>query len=111
MSANSQSMVGQTASVIGVPTNLPWHDRHTVQPTVDRTAAAYLFGLARNHGFIDGNKRTAWVVSRLFLADHRYLLEFDPMDAVQLVENVASGNVDESKLAEWFRGRVQDRAR
>ncbi|MXY15363.1 MAG: type II toxin-antitoxin system death-on-curing family toxin, partial [Proteobacteria bacterium] len=39
-------------------------------PDASELAAAYLFGLARNHGFIDGNKRTAWVVSRLFLADH-----------------------------------------
>ena len=71
-------------------------------------AASYLFGLARNHGFADGNKRTARVVSRVFLADHGDRLEFDPMDAVRLVERVASGQVDESALAGWFREHARE---
>lgn len=71
-------------------------------------AANYLFGLARNHGFADGNKRTAWVVSRLFLADHGYRLEFDPVDAVRQVESVAGGRVSESELAAWFQERLSE---
>ena len=39
-------------------------------------AAAYAYGIAKNHGFLDGNKRTAWVTARLFLADNGKRLEF-----------------------------------
>jgi death-on-curing protein len=69
-------------------------------------AAAYLFGLARNHGFLDGNKRTAWIVARLFLADNGCRLAFDPADAVRTVESVAAGRIDEAELADWFRRRL-----
>jgi death-on-curing protein len=69
-------------------------------------AAAYAYGLARNHGFADGNKRTAWVVARLFLADNGYRLRFDPVDAVRTMEMVASGDLGEAELANWFRQRI-----
>ncbi|TAM52525.1 MAG: type II toxin-antitoxin system death-on-curing family toxin [Paraburkholderia sp.] len=71
-------------------------------------AAAYAYGLARNHGFADGNKRTAWVVARLFLADNGYRLKFDPTDAVGTMEMVAAGELDEAALAEWFRRRIAE---
>jgi len=69
-------------------------------------AAAYACGLARNHGFADGNKRTAWVVARLFLADNGYNLRFDPANAVVTMESVAGSTLSESELAEWFRQRI-----
>ena len=69
-------------------------------------AAAYAYGLARNHGFADGNKRTAWVVARLFLADNGYRLRFDATDAVKMMEMVAAGALEEAQLAEWFRQRI-----
>jgi death-on-curing protein len=71
-------------------------------------AAAYAYGLARNHGFADGNKRTAWVVARLILADNGYRLKFDPADAVRTMEMVAAGALDEAALAEWFRQRIAE---
>ncbi|HKR43541.1 MAG TPA: type II toxin-antitoxin system death-on-curing family toxin [Paraburkholderia sp.] len=71
-------------------------------------AAAYAYGLARNDGFADGNKRTAWVVARLFLADNGYRLNFDPADAVRTKEMVAAGALDEAALAEWFRQRIAE---
>jgi len=69
-------------------------------------AAAYAYGLLRNHGFADGNKRTAWVIARLFLADNGYLLRFDPAEAVGVVEAVAAGTLGEDQLAERFRQRI-----
>jgi death on curing protein len=69
-------------------------------------AAAHAYGLARNHGFADGNKRTAWVVVRLFLADNGYRLKFEPADAVRTMEMVAAGALEEAALAEWFRQRI-----
>ena len=72
-------------------------------PDVADLAAAYLFGIARNHGFIDGNKRTAWVVSRLFLALNDVAPRFDPFDAIRMVGGVAAGKIDEGALALWLR--------
>src|SRR5688572_28734732 len=69
-------------------------------------AAAYAYGLARNHGFADGNKRTAWVVARLFLADNGHTPKFDPLDAIRTMEGVAAGAIDEAQLARWFRDRI-----
>ncbi len=69
-------------------------------------AASYAYGLARNHGFSDGNKRTAWIVARLFLADNGHRLHFDKHEAVKTMEGVAAGTVSEENLAVWFRERL-----
>ncbi|HKD23362.1 MAG TPA: type II toxin-antitoxin system death-on-curing family toxin, partial [Rhizomicrobium sp.] len=69
-------------------------------------AAAYAYGLVRNHGFADGNKRTGWVIARLFLADNGFRLKFAPADAVRIVEALAAGTLEEATLAEWFRARL-----
>ena len=69
-------------------------------------AAAYAFGLARNHGFADGNKRVAWVTARLFLADNGYAIEFEALDAIRVVEDVARGVLSEGDFAAWFRQRL-----
>jgi len=68
-----------------------------------RLAAAYAFGLARNHPFVDGNKRTAWVLARLFLALNGHALRFDPADAINTVLALAAGDLSEENLTAWFR--------
>ena len=75
-------------------------------PDAAQLAAAYAYGLARNHGFIDGNKRTAWVVARVFLADNGVRLQFSEIDAIRTMKNVASGALDAQQLATWFRQRM-----
>jgi|ERR1700733_13374395 death-on-curing protein len=77
------------------------------EPDAAALAAAYACGLARNHGFADGNKRTAWVVARLFLADNGCRIRFNPGDAVKMMEAVASGTLGEAALAAWFRQRLE----
>lgn len=74
----------------------------------DRTplAAAYAFGIARNHPFADGNKRTAWVMARLFLRLNRADITFSPEDAVRTVLALAAGELGEEELADWFRKRI-----
>ena len=69
-------------------------------------AAAYAYGLARNHPFVDGNKRTAWLLARLFLSDNGQLLRFDAADAIRTVLALAAGELDEEELADWFRTRI-----
>jgi death-on-curing protein len=66
-------------------------------------AAAYAYGLARNHPFVDGNKRTAWVLARLFLALNGHQLQFAPQDAIRTVLALAAGELSEEQLADWFR--------
>ena len=66
-------------------------------------AAAYAFGIARNHPFADGNKRTAWVSARLFLALNGHSLKFAPQDAIETVLALAAGELSEEELADWFR--------
>ena len=75
-------------------------------PDAAQLAAAYAYGLARNHGFSDGNKRTAWVVARVFLADNDIQLVFSEIDAIHTMQAVASGTLDEQQLAVWFRQRM-----
>lgn len=66
-------------------------------------AAAYAFGIARNHPFADGNKRTAWVVARLFLRKNGLTLQFGEREAVATVLALAAGELSEAELADWFR--------
>ena len=69
----------------------------------DIAAAAYCWGIVRNHGYSDGNKRTGWILGRLFLADHGIRVQADPGRAVVTVERVAAGRVTQDELAQWFR--------
>lgn len=69
-------------------------------------AAAYAFGVARNHPFADGNKRTAWVMARLFLRLNSVALAFDKADAIRMMLNLAAGQMTEEAVAHWFRSRV-----
>ena len=71
-------------------------------------AAAYAYDLARNHGFSDGNKRTAWVLARVFLADNGFTLQFTAADAIAITQAVAAGSVSEDALASWYRERLTD---
>jgi len=71
-------------------------------------AAAYAFGLTRNHPFTDGNKRTAWVLARSFLALNAVELKFDPIDALRTVQALAAGELSEEELTDWFRQHLAD---
>lgn len=69
-------------------------------------AAAYAYGIARNHPFADGNKRTAWVFARLFLMLNGQALSFTPRMAIDVVLALAAGEMSEEELADWFRGHL-----
>ncbi len=70
-------------------------------------AAAYAFGVARNHPFVDGNKRTAWVLARLFLALNGHELRFAAADATAVMLALAAGELSEAEMADWFRSRLR----
>jgi death-on-curing protein len=94
--------VGLVDSALARPQNLDAY----CQPDVADLAAAYAYGIAKNHGFADGNKRTAWVCARLFLRLNNATLKFSAAEAVKLMEDVASGASAEVSLAAWFRSRL-----
>ena len=66
-------------------------------------AAAYAFGIARNHPFVDGNKRVAFSTIGLFLGRNGYELEADKVDATRAMFSVAAGEITEEELAAWIR--------
>lgn len=70
-------------------------------------AAAYAFGIVRNHPFVDGNKRTGFVALELFLALNGYELTAGDHDVVRVILDLASGNLDENDLAAWVRGHLK----
>lgn len=72
-------------------------------PAAADLAAAYAFGLSRNHPFLDGNKRSAFVVMELFLNLNGWTLEADDANCISTMEFVAAGDLSEKKLADWFR--------
>jgi death on curing protein len=71
-------------------------------------AAAYAFGVARNHPFVDGNKRTAWVLARVFLMLNGMTIAFAPEDAIRIMLALAAGDLSEQELADWFRTHLTE---
>jgi death on curing protein len=79
------------------------------EPDVAALAAAYGYGLAKNHPFIDGNKRTAFVAVELFLLLNGWELTSTDADCVLTMLGVAAGTLDEPAFAEWIRGHTSRR--
>ena len=72
-------------------------------PDVFDLAAAYAYGIARNHPFIDGNKRTALVASRSFLIINGYQITASKEDRLTTFLRLAAGEMPEDELGQWFR--------
>jgi death-on-curing protein len=77
------------------------------EPDAAALAAAYAFGVARNHPFVDGNKRTAAVVSETFLALNGFALAGTDAELVVAFLALAAGELAEDELADWFRERLR----
>jgi death on curing protein len=75
-------------------------------PDATALAAAYAFGIARNHPFVDGNKRTAAVVSETFLVLNGHALDASDAELVVAVLALAAGELSEDELADWFRAHI-----
>jgi len=73
------------------------------EPDAATLAAAYAFGIARNHPFIDGNKRTAFVCAELFLALNGYQLQAEDANCVSTMLALAAGDLPEAEFAAWLR--------
>ncbi len=73
------------------------------EPDIFELAAAYLFGIEKNHPFIDGNKRTGYLAADVFLALNGWSVEAEQEDIITFVLAVASGEIDETGAAMFFR--------
>ena len=71
-------------------------------PTIFELSVAYGYGLTNNHPFIDGNKRTAYVVMRTFLELNGYSIQASPKKKYEVWIRLANGQLDESDLATWI---------
>ena len=80
------------------------------EPDAAALAAAYGYGIARNHAFIDGNKRTAWVAAELFLRLNSWQLVSTDADCVFTMLALAAGELSESEFAAWLRAHAAPRA-
>jgi death-on-curing protein len=95
--------LGLLESALARPQHLAAYD-----PDADaaRLAAAYAFGVARNHPFIDGNKRTALVVLELFLTLNGHALKADDAGCVATMLALAAGELGEEALVGWVQERL-----
>lgn len=73
------------------------------QATLPELAAAYAFGLAKNHAFVDGNKRIAFMAMMAFLLKNGVAFSPDPAHATQIILSLAAGEVSEESLTRWIR--------
>jgi death on curing protein len=91
--------IGLFESAIARPQQLA----HCESPDAADLAAAYAIGIARNHPFVDGNKRTAFVAAELLLALNGMALIVDDGACVLTMLAVAAGQMDEATFARWLR--------
>ena len=80
---------------------------HYGAPDAADLVASYGFGISRNHPFIDGNKRTAFVAVELFLALNGFVLTATDADCVVNMLNLAAGKLPEADFAAWIRQHLQ----
>jgi death-on-curing protein len=96
---------GLLDSALARPLQLAHYD----DPDVAALAACYGVGVAKNHGFVDGNKRAAFLCVGLFLGLNRQRLVTSQAEATLAMLAVADGTIDEAALGQWIRERIRAR--
>lgn len=94
---------GLFESALARPENLALYEK----PDAAALAACYAFGLAKNHPFVDGNKRIALIALEYFLALNGYMLVADDAQCVLAILSLASGTLAEKELAQWIRKHMK----
>jgi death-on-curing protein len=95
---------GLLGSALARPRQLHAYDRKV---DIVGMAAAYTVGIVRNHPFLDGNKRTGFVVGLLFLEMNAYRFTATEEDAAEAVLRLAAGTLDENAFVAWMRANVK----
>jgi death on curing protein len=96
---------GLLDSALARPLNLVAYGK----PTLEELAAAYGVGIAKNHAFVDGNKRAAFLAVGLFLAINGFRLTATQVDATLTMLGVAAGDMPEAEFAAWIRSHITKR--
>lgn len=94
---------GLLDSALAKPINLSGYGN----PDLFDLAASYAFGIARNHPFVDGNKRTSLVITELFLELNGCSLEASDIDCLSRWLALSSGDLAEGEMAEWLRNNCR----
>ena len=94
--------LGGLESALARPLNLAAYG----EPDAAALAAAYGFGIAKNHPFVDGNKRTAFVTFEFFLELNGYCLTADDVQCVLIMLAVADSTSSEAEFATWIRSNL-----
>ena len=96
---------GLLDSALARPLNLALYE----QPDISSLAASYGVGLAKNHAFVDGNKRVAFLAVGLFLFINGHRLVATQAEATLTMLDVAAGELGEPAFSEWIRNHIQPR--
>ncbi len=96
---------GLLDSALARPVNLALYE----QPDAASLAASYGVGLAKNHAFVDGNKRAAFLAVGLFLMLNGFRLQATQAEATLTMLDVAAGDIDEAAFGAWIRAHIQPR--
>ncbi len=96
--------LGLLESALGRPQNIALYEPDS---DIARLAAACAFGIAKNHPFVDGNKRTALVACRTFLVLNGYELTATPTGKYLTFISLAEGSLSEEELATWLRDKIR----
>jgi len=89
-------------SALGRPKNLVAYG----SPDIADLAAAYAYGITKNHPFVDGNKRTALLTANLFLLDHGHDIGADDADLLAVMLRVSDGSMTEKQFAKCVRRNI-----
>ncbi len=100
---------GLLDSALGRPLNLLAYSDPAQPPDVAALATSYTVGLAKNHPFVDGNKRAAFLATGLFLYLNGYRLNASQADATVTMLGVATGDISEGEFAAWLRRHASPR--
>lgn len=95
--------IGLLESALARPRNIAAYDP---EADIARLAAGYGFGIAKNHPFVDGNKRTALAATRTFLLLNGYSLNATQQEKALAFLALADGSLSESELENWLRERL-----
>jgi death on curing protein len=95
---------GAIDSALARPQNLAAYG----DPDAADLAAAYAFGLVKNHGFVDGNKHTGWLAAELFLVLNGYQFVCDDATLVLSVERLAAGLTTQEQFTAWIREHLEE---
>lgn len=96
---------GLLDSALARPQNLAAYG----DPSVADLAAAYAYGIASNHPFVDGNKRTAFAAAHVFLKLNGWELRAPQAEATIMIRDLAAGDIDEATLAAWIGAHLEPR--